>query len=78
MLEREFKYFQDHQQELAEQHSGKYLVIKGENVIGVFEKEIDAYFQTQQEHPLGTFLIQFCSADKEVYIQNFTSRAIFA
>jgi len=33
MLEKEFKYYRDHQSELASQYKGKYIVIIGEKVI---------------------------------------------
>lgn len=61
MLEREFRYFVDNQIELFRQFPDQYIVIKNEKVIGVYDNKIDAYFKTQLEHPLGSFLIQFCS-----------------
>ena len=42
-LEKEFQYYLDHQAELAEQYEGKILVIKGEQVIGVYDDEDGAY-----------------------------------
>ena len=37
MLEKEFTYYLDHQSELVEKYNGKFLVIKGEDVIGVYD-----------------------------------------
>lgn len=42
MLEKEFKYFKDHQEELVKKHEGKYLVIVGKEVVGGYDSEIDA------------------------------------
>ncbi len=47
MLEKEFKYFKDHQEELVKKHEGKYLVIVGEEVVGVYNAEIDAYTEAK-------------------------------
>ena len=57
MLEKEFKYFKDHQEELVKKHEGKYLVIVGEEVVGVYDSEIDAYVEAKKRCKPGTFLI---------------------
>lgn len=78
MLDKEFKYYLDHQEELVSKYNGKYLVIKDESVIGVYDTEVQAYFETIQKHELGTFLIQYCSPGNEDYSQSFHSRVVFA
>ena len=77
-LEREFQYYLDHQAELAEQYEGKILVIKGEQVIGVYDDEDMAIKTTSEEYELGTFLVQECSADPDSTIVTYHSRAYFA
>jgi hypothetical protein len=71
MLEKEFKYFRDHQQELVEKYKGKFVVIIGESVVGAFDSELQAYTETRKAHELGTFLIQQCLPDEGGYIQTF-------
>lgn len=78
MLEKEFRYYLEHQAELVGKHNGKTLVIKGEEVIGVHDTEMAAYFETIKKHELGTFLIQFCEAGDNAYTQIFHSRVSFA
>ena len=78
MLEREFQYYLDNQEELVSKYSGKFIVIKGNEVIGVYSSEVEAYRETQKSTPLGTFLIQHCKPGKESYTQTFHSRVIFA
>lgn len=78
MLEREFKYYLDHQAELVEKYDGKFLVIKGEEVIGVYDAEAAAYFETAKKHEAGTFLIQFCEQGDSSYTQVYHSRVSFA
>lgn len=77
MLEKEFKYFKDHQEELVKKHEGKYLVIVGEEVVGVYDAEIDAYVEAKKRYKPGTFLIQHCLPGESAYTQTFYSRAIF-
>ena len=59
-LEREFRYYKDHQDELVKQYDGKFLAIKGEEVVGVYDTELEAYTDAKRNHPAGTFLIQHC------------------
>jgi hypothetical protein len=78
MLDKEFKYYLDHQEELVKKYNGKYIVIKGEEIIGVYDTEDTAYFETQKTQELGSFLIQFCDEGKDSYTQIFHSRVSFA
>lgn len=77
MLAKELKYFIDNQEELVEKYKGKFLVIKDEKVIGVYDSEIEAYTEAQKENKLGTFLIQQCLPGPESYSQTFHSRVVF-
>jgi hypothetical protein len=77
MLDQEFKYYLEHQFELVKKYNGKYLVIKGEAIIGVYDTKEEAYFNSQKEHELGTFLIQFCSPGDTSYTQTYHSRVTF-
>lgn len=77
MLEKEFKYYLNNQNQLVEKYNGKYIVIKGEDVIAVYDSETEAYFETQKQHELGTFLIQYCEPGDEAYTEIFHSRVSF-
>lgn len=77
MLDQEFKYYIDNQEDLVKKYRNKYIVIKANNVIGVFDDEITAFKETQKQHALGTFLIQLCQEGKENYTQTFHSLAVF-
>lgn len=73
MLEQEFKYYLDNQEELVKKYDNKFLVIKDSKVIGSYDTKDDAYFETKKVHELGTFLIQFCSPGNMAYTQTFYS-----
>lgn len=77
-LEREFKYFLEHQEQLVNEHRGKYVVIKGDEVLGAYETELEAVQQASKEHELGTFLVQKCEPGTESYTQTFHSRVALA
>ena len=74
MLEEELKYFIDNQIELLKKYRGKFLVIKNQGVVGIYESEIEAYQEAQKKYELGTFLIQECTLGKDAYSQTFYSR----
>jgi hypothetical protein len=77
-LEKEFNYYLEHQAELVGRYNGRVIVIKGGQVIGDYDDELEAVKQTSREHEMGTFLVQKCEAGTESYTQNFHSRVSFA
>ena len=77
-LRKEFDYYLKHQNELVRKYSGKYIVIKDSQVVGVFESELEAVKKTSEKYELGTFLVQKCESGKENYTQTYHSRAVFA
>ena len=77
-LQKEYDYYLDHRTPLLEKHAGKVLVIKGQDVIGFFDSELDALQQTPQSHEKGTFLIQICDPREESHTQTYHSRVIFS
>lgn len=77
MLEKEFEYYIENQQELIRKYSGKVIVIKNEKVIGDYNSEVIALMETKKEHELGTFLIQKCSPGNVDYTETYHSRVVF-
>lgn len=77
MLKKEFDFYLKNQQELVKQYNGKFIVIKDEKVVGVYDTEIEAYTEAVKTMELGTFLIQECLPGEENYTQTFRTRVIF-
>lgn len=73
-LQKEFEYFKKHQDELVTKYESRFVVISGEEVLGAYDSELEAYHETQKTHALGTFLIQRCVPGTEGYTQTFHSR----
>lgn len=76
-LEQEFKFYKDHQKELVEKYKDKFLAIVGEEIVGVYDTELQAYTATKKKHAVGTFLIQHCLPGKESYTETYHSRVAF-
>jgi hypothetical protein len=77
MLEKEFQYYLDHQEELVKKHNNKFIVIKNNEVIGVYDSHAEAFEKTISAEELGTFLIQHCLPGSEGYSQTFNSQVLF-
>ena len=77
-LQAEFEYYLSHQDEMVEEYDGKYIVIKDEEVLGVYDDELTAVTETQKSHDIGTFLVQKVSSGDAEYSQTFHSRAVFS
>ena len=73
-LEKELEFYIAKQKNLVKKYEGKFIVIKNERVIGIYDTELEAYKETQRTHPLGTFLIQKVEAGADNYTQTFHSR----
>jgi hypothetical protein len=58
-LEREWAtYLREVARLLAEGHEGKYVVIKGDDILGMWETQREALSQGTRRIPLGPFLTQ--------------------
>lgn len=79
MLEKEFQYFKEHQEDLYSKFPNKFLVIQGEDVVIVADTMDQAYTQAiDGGYKLGEFLIQECLQGEEAYTEVFHSRVIYA
>jgi len=77
MLKQEFQYYLDHQQELVKKYQNKFLVIKGQEVVGIYDTKQEAYDEATSKFELGTFLIQHCLPGTLGHTQTFHSQVIF-
>lgn len=78
MLDAEYKYYLEHQQELLKLYRGRFVVIVGETVVGNYGTQAEAYLNSIKDYKLGTFLIQECTDGTSGYTQTYHSRVIFA
>lgn len=78
VLEKEFKYYLEHQDELVDKYNGKFVVIRDCEVLGAFDSELEAIAKSSERFELGTFLVQKCEPGSESYTQTYHSRVVFA
>ena len=64
MLDREFQTFQEHKQNLVKNHKGKFVLIKDDEIIGIFENELDAVKQGNEQFKDSHFLVNEITDDK--------------
>lgn len=77
MLEKELNYFIANQERLVQEYRGKTLVIKDEQVVGVYDTPLDAYVESMKKYQPGTFMIQPCSEGTDAYTVTITSHELF-
>lgn len=75
-LKKEFQYFLDHQDDLVKRYSGKFIVIKDEDVKGAYNSEVEAIAEASKQFEPGTFLVQECQGGSDIYTQTFHSRVV--
>jgi len=73
MLNVEFKYFIDHQDELVKRYNNRVLVIIGERVVDDYDDYDQAVFQSLKKYEPGSFLLQECIEGEDAYTDTFCS-----
>lgn len=66
MFEKELRYYKAHKDEFLERHANKFLVIKGDRLLGVYTTEKDAYEAGLKEFGNVPFLIKRVVEEEEV------------
>lgn len=79
MLEKEFKYYLENQNDLVKSYFGRYVIILDNKVLGDFGSEVEAiiYAKNELKLKLGSFLVQHCMPGEDNYTHFFHSRVMF-
>jgi hypothetical protein len=73
MLENERKYFEQHHDEWLKQHSGKFVLVKNEELIGVFDTQQEALVEGARRFGTESFLVrQVEETEQLIYIPALT------
>lgn len=65
MLEQEISYYQSHLNEWLSRYPGKIVVVKGEELIGVFDDQDSALAEGARRFGLSSFLVRPVQAQQE-------------
>ena len=70
VLEREIAYYNEHRDELIEKHLGRFVLVKDESLIGVFNTIEQAISEGARRYGLSSFLVREVTreTEKEVFI----------
>jgi len=71
MIEKEFNWFLENQEELVKKYNGKILVIVDQEVKGAFDTDPEAYGFATKNFDYGSFLLQECVPGEEAYTITF-------
>ena len=77
-LMEEFEFYLEHQEEMVAKYNGRVIAVKGHEVLGDYDSELEALTETRKTHELGTFLLQRVSPGTEAYTHTFHSRVMFS
>jgi len=77
MLDKEFQYYLDNQNNLVKKYDGRYVVIVGEKVVGDYADYSQVLSHSLKKYEMGTFLIQKCFPGDKDYTLTFHSRVTF-
>lgn len=69
----DFDYFLQHYQELYEKYGHKFIAIRNKQILGTYDKELDAIQDISKTYPLGTFIVQECNGDETGYTNYVSS-----
>lgn len=73
MLEKERTFFQQHREEWLSKFPGKFVLVKGEELIGAFNTPDDALIEGARRFGLDSFLVRRVEqAEEDVYIPALT------
>jgi len=57
-LKREFEFYLANKADFLAKYSGKVVVLKDQEVLGVYDDRLQAVRETMKDHELGSFLVQ--------------------
>lgn len=58
IIAEEIKYYKANRAEFISQHGGKHLVIKGQQVAGIYNSNTEAVQESARLHEPGTYIIE--------------------
>jgi len=67
-LAEERKFFSEHQSEWKDAHAGKFVLVKGKELVGTFNRAEDAIAEGARRFGKEPFLVRSVDQEKDIYI----------
>jgi hypothetical protein len=64
---KDFEYFVNNYQKIFNKYGHKFIVIKNQKILGVYDDIDDAVDETVKTEEIGTFIVQECTGDTLAY-----------
>lgn len=78
-LKKLYQWFDDNRDKIIEGHTGEYVLIHNNSVIGYYNTMLDAAISAKSKKlPENSFLIQNCLSKEKAAIRFFTNRVAFS
>lgn len=72
----DFQYFLDNMEAFFHKYGHKFVVVKNQNILAVYDDFMKAYESTLKTEEIGTFLIQECFDSKDKMVNHFQGNVI--
>lgn len=69
----DFDYFLENMEELYKQYGHRFVAVKNQSILGVYDTLREALDNTLKTEAIGTFLIQECFDDRKKMVHHFHS-----
>jgi hypothetical protein len=76
MFQKELDFFIKNQESLVAKYNGKILVLKEEQVVGVFDNILDAYHDSLKKFEPGSFMLQPCKPGPDAYTATISTAGV--
>lgn len=67
MQDRDYEWFLENYSDIFNEYGVSYVAIKDGRILGSYNSYADGVRETMKQHPLGTFIVQFCNGEPSGY-----------
>ena len=76
-LKKEFDYYRANQDEFVKKYDGRFIALKVETLLGVYDSTLEAIEELWPIHGSGTVFVQRVSEGKEAYSITIATPGVF-
>ena len=69
----DFNFFLEHYNEFYRIYGHKFIAIRKQEILGIYDDAASAIHTTSETYPLGTFIVQECNGEESGYTNYISS-----